>query len=159
MQILSTVDPRDSLEKARHRELVQFAKAHGVDDVRPDMPAKLIRIKLRARGLINIRIPPGRVLGSSQQDGTGLEKKYRSGLLASNGQHPQSKSVELDEAADLERQYRQAAPAPPDKPIDELNITELRKECTRRGIPMERTDNMTSLKAKLHGKNAAQRDE
>ncbi len=57
MQLLTTQDPRDNLEKARLGELVTFAKANRVSGIDPAMPAILIRRILRNKGLIDIDVP------------------------------------------------------------------------------------------------------
>jgi hypothetical protein len=56
-------DPRSPLEKARRVELLAYAKDNGIDAVRHDMPAPLIRKILIANNCTNIPVPP-RQLGA-----------------------------------------------------------------------------------------------
>lgn len=159
-------DHRSSLEKATRMELFRFAQANNVTDIVHEMPASLMRKKLRERGLTNIRIPH-RVLGAPPQ-GRGVEQHAMSAP---------STSIDADE--DLERQWRsQAPPPPPEKPRatrqtatpapvarkrlverPKSEINKLRDECKRLGVKMERRDRTDDLKRKIEahlGQNAAQ---
>jgi len=161
MQLHKTEDPRDSLQKARRKELFEFAKQHNVRAIAPDMPADLMRGILRQHGLTNIRTyhPP---LGSTQQDGTGLERKYKNGLLAANGRAHETmpKGVEVDAMADLMRQYAQQKrdrlmyTRPYKSPV-EMNIQEARQECLRQGIKLLRTYKLADLRDLLIAKAEA----
>lgn len=55
-------DPRTPLDRARRVELFEFAKAKGVSEIFPDMPAQMMRRILIARGVTDIRVP-NRLLG------------------------------------------------------------------------------------------------
>ncbi len=167
-QLKSIDDPRDNLEKAHRPELVRFARANGLTHITEDMPAILIRHELRTRRLTNIRIPP-RPLGAQQN--------HPDALAAS----PQPQNVvEVNAAADLARQYEQQLanqrePEPESiqrarppkypnrlKPRPPQEINQLRDECKRLGIKMERRDGKAQLKAKIEahrGQNAAQRSQ
>jgi len=150
-------DPRDNLERARQSELIRFAQANGLKHVTEQMPAILIRAELRARGMTNIRIPR-RDLGSTLNS---LRQYAESS--------PAAKIVEVNAAADLARQWAEQQarppeppPAKPDKPKrlverPRSEINQLRDECKRLNIKMERRDNMATLKAKIeaHGKDPA----
>lgn len=132
-------DPRDSLEKATRYELVEFANANGMKDVSEAMPAILIRRKLRAAGLTNIKVPP-RLLG------------IVGGEMISDDRVPPTdkKVVEVDADDDLARQFEQEQTDP-----SKMSMNELRAACKERGIKMDRTDNTQSLRDKLRGSNAA----
>lgn len=157
-------DPRDTLAKARRWELVQLAKANGVSEIDADMPADLMRTILRQKGVTRVQIPP-RPLG--QQNQPNARKMYRNGQLLTPPPAParqeQQKVVEVNADADLMRQWQQEraaqknAEAAPAKPLDQMGINELRNECKRLGIHVERRDNMQTMKAKIeaHGQNAA----
>lgn len=133
-------DPRDALAKATRGELVKFAKARGLypEIINGDMPAILIRKKLRERGMTNIVIPK-RILGQPS----------RPAAMGDGGHVETPNAVEADAEADLERQWAQQAAKP--SPPAALTMKDLRAACKERGIKVERTDNMESLKVKLNG--------
>src|SRR6185437_5733367 len=140
MQLLTNVDPRDNLQKATRWELIDYARANGVD-VPADAPAIYTMKVLRSRGLTNIKIPD-RPLG-----------------LYANGPEttaPQVESeTEINTASaddDLIRQYEQEKKQPP---VSEMSMTELRHACKVKGIKMDRTDNKQTLKDKLSGQQDA----
>lgn len=132
-------DPRDALAKATRGELVKFAKAKGLypEIINGDMPAILIRKKLRERGMTNIVIP-NRILGQPS----------RPAGMSDGGHVETPNAVEADAEADLERQWAQQA-AKAVAPA--ATMKDLRAACKERGIKVDRTDNMESLKAKLNG--------
>lgn len=145
MQILRTEDNRDSLQKARRSELVKFARQSGVKDIDPNMPANLIRHKLRTLGLTRIQIPT-RILGQPNQPHGNAK------VSASNAPVIPTSGVEVSAMADLERQWRQEASAPKaaEAPtIKGMGINELRAECKRLDIKLERRDNMVSMREKI----------
>lgn len=135
------IDPRGSLERARRLELYRFATENGVSEIKDTMPADLMRSILRGKGLTNIAVPR-RELGAMQPTFT-TPNSHRSG-------QPQPRQPDViatvDATADLARQWAQQEAA---KSVSDMTITELRKECKRRGIKMARTDTMTILKDKL----------
>lgn len=157
MQLNRIDDPRDSLSKARRSELIAYARANGVKEIDPNMPAILMREILRGKGLTRIKIP-NRPLGAIGQTGALPD-------------HPLTSGVEADATADLARQWaQQSAPAPAapaaapatsarDKPLADMGINELRKVCQDLGIKLGRTDNMKSMRehieAHRNGQNAA----
>jgi hypothetical protein len=147
MQLLSITDPRDNLEKARRIELVRFAAEHGITDVKPDMPAILIRKILRSRNLTNIRVS-ARKLG---QPG-------RPDAISAAPVVPEGSGIQMSMEEDLARQYAQQNAKPPtesevkrDRPLQEM--TKLRRLCKQHGIKVDRTDNLATLRYKLrdHG--------
>lgn len=140
--ILKSIDdPRDALERARRPELVRFARANGVEGITSDMPAILIRRKLRDRGLTKISVPL-RLLGQVETP-TIVETQ------------PSERGAVVDAAADLERQFAAQATKSP----DQMSILELGAEMKRLNIKRDRRDNMATLRAKIegHGKNALER--
>lgn len=157
-----TVDPRDNLDKAHRRELVEFARANGVE-VSEDMPADDIegrpgtglRNFLRAKGITRIAIPRRSI------DHRGVEKTFP--LQARKPAPQQATSDEWAEFQQFKAWKAQQQPAPvaaptpaaPDKPVGDMSINELRDACKSRGIKMERRDNIASLRAKLNGENAS----
>lgn len=126
----SLVDPRDILTKASRYELCAFAQANGVIEIDygSDMTLEEMIAILRNRGLTNITLPE-RPLGV-----------YKPVVLGLNQQ--------------IAEKPAPAAPAVPEKPLNKMDMNELRAACKARGIKMERTDNMRSLREKL-GQNAA----
>lgn len=160
MQLKTIDDPRDSLAKARRWELEQYAKANGVTEIQPGMPAIVMRNILRSRGLTRIPVP-ARPLGQQNQPKPRL--MYKNGILQQPQPplprpEPQSKGVEANADDDLARQFgleritsEEKAKLFPDKLVADMKITELRQECKRRGIKMARTDNMPALREKLNG--------
>lgn len=136
----STTDPREPLARARRLELFRFAREKGVAEIEETMPADLMRQILRTKGLTSIAVPD-RPLGGVEQTIT-TPTSHNAGPSA-----PRQPDVlvEVDATADLARQW--AA----EKAVANMTITEMRKECKRRGIKLARTDNMVTLKAKLNG--------
>jgi hypothetical protein len=134
MQILRTDDPRSPLDKARRQEHVKFANDHGLEDVTEAMPAMVIRKILREKGLVNIKVPD-RQLGSFVQPESVTEQATEQNVNT------------VDAEADLARQF--AEQAKPDYAA--MSINELRAECRKNGIKIERRDNLNSLRAKLNG--------
>lgn len=133
-------DPRDNLEKARRKELENFAKANGISDVRPGMPAPLMRKILRQMGLTGIPVPRHRFLG-------GPPDMAVQNRPDQNRIEPQNaKGEEIDATALLEREWSK-----PD--FNSMSIIELRRECKSRGIKLARTDKMTDMVRKLNGQN------
>lgn len=134
-------DPRDNLEKARRKELENFAKAQGVKEIRCGMPAPLMRKILRQRGLTNITIPKHRYLG-------GPPDMAVQGRPQVDERPVNAKAEEIDEISLLEREWER-----PD--FNAMSIIELRRECRKRGIKLKRTDKMPDMVRKLNGENAS----
>lgn len=141
MQLNRIDDPRDPLSKARRSELVKYARANGIKEIDPDMPALLMRDILRRRGLTRPPIP-NRPLGAQVQNG-----------LPAIAAGAQQGGVEADALADLARQYQQQRQPPPPLAPGKSGINELRAECKRLGIKLSRRDNMNSMREKIeaHG--------
>jgi hypothetical protein len=142
-------DPRTPLDKARRRELYDFAQANGVTEITDQTPAIIARHILRQKGLTRIVIPP-RPLGAQNQPGTGL--KYQNQMQAPGG--PQQTGVEADMVADLARQFastQRQAPADDDgnKPLAKWSINELGAEMKRLNIHRDRRDNMKTMRTKI----------
>lgn len=134
-------DPRDALDKARHIELVAFVRANGILDITPDMPAILIRRRLRAKGIRRIPIPErplGVVTGQTITD------------TAPTG-------IESDAADDLERQFK-ATPKPvaQDKKLSQMSINELRAHGKKLGIKWSRRDNMITMREKIEAQQSGE---
>lgn len=140
MQLNIIVDPRDALSKARRDELWRFAKANNVAEINdPNMEAILMRDVLRRRGITNIRIP-NRPLGT-------LSPNHRPQAT----KQPQN-SIDTDATDDLWKQYqarKDSQQIPPSPPLKDMGINELRAECKRINIKLERRDNMQSLREKI----------
>lgn len=145
-----TIDPRDNLDKARLRELVDFAHANGMKEINANMPADDIegrpgtgiRGMLRAKGLTRIPIPR-RILGAQQSERTFPAKRND---LSSN-----VVAINADELAAFRawQAQQKKPPAETSKPIADMTMAELRRACKAKGISMTRKDNMESLRAKL----------
>lgn len=136
MQLLSVIDPRDNLEKARRSELIAYARANGVVDITEQMPAMLIRKKLRALGLDRIRIPER----TYAQPSLAARPLDEDGLVAEG-----TTGVTTDAADDLERQFLATAPRNPHT----MAYNELRRQARELGVKLARKDNMAAIKAKV----------
>lgn len=149
-----TVDPRDNLDKARRRELVEFAQANGLTDIDENMPADGydgIRHLLRSKGITRIIIPP-RKLGAQASERTFPLKPHKP---AANSRVETDPKVKID--ADELRSFRawqaqqKKNKIAAEKPVGDMSIGELRQACKAKGIKLARTDNIASLRAKLNG--------
>lgn len=117
-----------------------YAKRLHIEGITGDMPAILIRKKLRGMGITEIAVPR-RVLG---------QPEMRNRAAPMGDIPPDAPVQEISVEEDLERQFaRQPAP------VEAMTIQELRIECKRRKIKMERTDNVDSLRRKLSVQDAA----
>lgn len=150
-------DPRDPLQRAKRRELVEFAHQHGHTHITTEMPAIYIRNYLRAQGLTNIRVP-NRPLGQPPKDSSTAHPSLM------NPQVDEENVQTLDADADLARQFGLDVPVDrsdtvePEKPKRQPKnmtiiheIAALRRECKKRGIKMAVHDTRETLKAKLGG--------
>jgi hypothetical protein len=161
MQLSIIVDPRDTLDKARRSELARYAVINGVEEIKPTMPAMLMRKILRSRGLVNPSIPV-RKLGAMNTSATGLVEN-------APASEPEGKIEQVSATDDMMEQWLEeekqavevkdenevpalAAPTPA-KAIVNMTINELRKACQARGIKLARRDNMITLRAKLNGED------
>ena len=136
MQLLTTEDPRDNLQKATRWELVEFAKANGID-LDENTPAIVSAKILRDRGLTNIKIPD-RPLGLYV--GTKHEAMVDHSVSVPG-------EVTINAEDDLVRQYEQQQKAKAE--VSKMTIGQLRVACKERGIKMSRRDNMQTLREKL----------
>jgi hypothetical protein len=135
MQLLRIDDPRDPLNKASRFELCALARHHGIAEITYGSPLQLpdmVRI-LRERGVSSITIPD-RPLGV-----------YKPVVYNADDVRPPPAALPVEPAK----------PEPVAKAVADMNMTEMRKECKRRGIKMERTDNLNSLRDKLGGQSHA----
>jgi hypothetical protein len=151
-----TVDPRSNLHKATRYEVYRFAKANNVAEITSEgMPKKLMISILRSRGITNIQIPARKLGALNFPQG-------RPGGGAAAAPPAPDGDVEVDEDADLARQWasQQAAPVvaapaqvpavdPPAKAPAHMSINELGAEMKRLGIHRERRDNMITMRAKI----------
>lgn len=156
MQLHRLDDPRDALSKAKRHELLQFARRRGVHDVRPGMPAMLMRQILREKGHTDITIPR-RMLG---QIGAADDRMARPPVAAQPKPPPDVPAV--DALADLAQQYGEYTrpePLAQSGDYEDMNVIELRKLCKRRGIAQQRGQRASDLRDKLkaadRGENAA----
>lgn len=141
-------DPRDSLERARKRELVAFAQQKGIEAIRPEMPAILIRRELRKMGLTRIDVP-NRPLGGSPQRpdrAPGADENVPA----------------IDASDDLARQFAAAAPPKPELPARVAKgvagikeIARLRKLAHSKGIKIDPHDTIHTLRMKIGVEDAA----
>lgn len=145
-----TFDPRDQWARARRIEVFRYASelGHTKDNyIEEQMPKDLMVKRLKALGVPPPSVPPRPI---------GANINSRSGDTSPNSHHytaGKSQPVEIAEvdASDvLERDWK-TQPKVEARSVADMSITELRKECKARGIKMARTDNMTTLRAKLNG--------
>jgi hypothetical protein len=128
-------DPRDALDRSRRPDLVKFARANGMADISEELPAMVIRKRLRERGFTRIPLAPQRPLGSPPDAPVYAP---RQAMIEEAGEA-------IDAVADLERQL---APKPkPKKPMSAINA--LRAECHKLGIKLDRRDNVILMRAKI----------
>jgi len=136
-------DDRDNLMKMTRDELRDLGKQHGID-LPPDLPhsdltsnpqPNMVAI-LRARGIAG-RDMSHRVLGSMQP--VISELKYRNQII------PKAPPPVI------QPQRWEDEREPP--PVAEMTMGQLRKECKRLGIKMDRRDNMNTLRDKLREQN------
>jgi hypothetical protein len=166
VQILKTEDRRSNLERARRSDLVKFARANGVSEIIPEMPATLMRKILASRGLTNIQVQPTR-LGDLPRKNLNQKVQAKSSVRHDN---PGPHGVEVDADADLMRQW-QASQATKSNDLDSVKpvnadsiavvehrpfrnpdnptMAELKKEAKRRGLKPPRTMKMPELKQLL----------
>jgi len=176
------IDPRDNLEKARRCELEHYARANGVGEIDPNMPAQLMRRILRAKGLTQIAVP-NRPLGAVNArpllpDPTQAARGEADGATASEA------VAEIAAEDDLARQWKlNSSPLPKgslvssplpkgslvssplpkgardygtaEKSIEDMSFAELRAACKARGVRVARTDKASDLRGKLSGQDTA----
>lgn len=149
MQLFKVIDPRDNLEKAKRKELIEFAHAHGLTHLTTELPAILIRKELRSRGLVNIRIPARKLGSPPKRDVFAPEM---------NAPVNENDVTVVNAEDDLARQYGLSEPEkPPEKPKPKNGaviheIAALRKKAKAMGIKVDPRDTREMLKAKIRGK-------
>lgn len=129
MQLLKVEDKRDNLARARRKELERFAVDHNVSEVQPGMPAELIRMFLRRRGLVDIRVPH-RVLGAEKPTiipakGKSVQRKSNDRTRAET--RSERTGISLDADDDLFRQWQEGrfnTHPYAQEPIDEPAVAE-----------------------------------
>lgn len=146
-------DERKPIDKARRPQLIAFAHENGQMDINESMDAEMIRMLLKERGLTRIQVQR-RPLGSTQQEYMG---KYPEHERRRSGGAPEIEKGRTVTAEELTRErYRaQQAREKAQKDIMLMSINQLRDACKQRGIKLERTDNVQSLREKLGVENAA----
>lgn len=167
--LLKTIeDHRDWIGKARKRELVEVARAQGHTDIDETLPADDytdhagritpgIRTLLRQRGVKRMPLPE-RPLGK-----IGRHETRPVAPKASAAPMPSAPAaVAPDEWAEFQKWKASQPPAEKPKRLVERprsEINQLRDECKRLGIKMDRRDGKAQLKAKIeaHGQDAPQR--
>lgn len=151
MQLAKIQDQRSPLHRLTRKELEYLARKEGRDDVRPGMPADLMRQQFATRPPSALPRPMRGHLGTLRQLRI---PRYEEWLRVAFSSTPiaepvEEKVEEVNASDDLKRQWEaQQTPMPE-------TITQLRQECKRRGIKIKRTDKMADLRAKLHGENAS----
>lgn len=143
-----TFDPRNPWDRARRIEIVRYAKEQGIAEIDEQMPKDLMVRRLTALGVPPPSVPPRMIGIPDARTGDTSPDSHR---FTAQQSQPTELAV-LDAADVLERDWQAQRVKPAEvnaKPVNE--ITELRKECKRRGIKLARTDNKITLKAKLSG--------
>jgi hypothetical protein len=149
MQPYLILDPRGPWQKARLGELQNYAKEKGIK-VSPDLGADKLREVLMASGLPPPS-PPPRTLGQYQENPSPASHRYQNTLQPASPARAIQGPVPTPNVPARPAPDRQRAPVP----VARMSINELRDECKRLGIKMERRDNMQSLRAKINGKQDA----
>jgi len=160
MRLNKTDDPRDNLQRATKRELIDFAHAKGLTEVHEGMPVDSlphegkqgIRELLRSKGLSRIPVPP-RPLGAKIP-------------LRTHALHPSQpakpvQSATADEWAEFQQFKAWKAAQTPKAvvPVADMSMGELRAACKANGVAISRRDNMELLREKLRvklGENPSQ---
>lgn len=140
LQLNKLYDPRTPLQKARRKELERFARLNGVEEVKPGMPAPLMRKILEGKGLTGI--PVTRYLG-------GPPDMHANGRAVTQFE-PQQEVEVKDELSILTEAWEKES-----MDYSSLSITELRKMCKSRGVKLKRTDKMVDMVRKLNGQDTS----
>lgn len=148
MQVHETIDPRDPWERVRRMEVFRYAqelRVPGIEDRGGIPPKDLMVAQLKALKIPPPTVPP-RTIGAvdPRMGDTSPDSHHFKGQTQPQRQ---PETVELTALDVLTRDWQ----AQQSKPVDQMTITEARKECKARGIKMARTDNLASLKEKLRG--------
>ena len=165
MQLTKVIDPRDNLARATRDELWDYAKANGVDFDQSTATKALMEQVLRGRGLVNIRV-------AVRQQGRPTGQYF--GAPGGDIAEPEIRTVSVED--DIVRQYEEAQKNSQRIKNDTLakraefrsemelalvekaggsTWNEMRWEAKRRGIKLDRRDNMDTLKEKLRVTHAA----
>lgn len=144
MELYQTFDPRDLWATARRIEVYRHAKEHNVPDISEDMPKDLIVKRCKAAGLPPPSVPRRPIGSVDPRIGDTNPNSHHAG----EGSVAKSEEVETIDADDnLEREWKTQQ----QKPVNDMNINELRGACKAKGIKLSRRDNMQAMKAKLSG--------
>ncbi len=149
-----TVDPRDNLDKAHRRELIEFAQANGLE-IDPNMPADDIEGKqgtglrnlLRSKGLTRIVIPHRTIKRR------GTERTFPIKTMAAQAAPAVAQQATSDEWAEFQKfkAFQASRTVKVEKLVGEMTMGELRTAAKAKGVKIERRDNMETLRAKLNG--------
>lgn len=162
------IDPRKPLDKATRKELEKFAKAKGVKEIVPGMPAPLMRMILEARGCTDIHtfLPTLRHRTIGQMNGVNSSRPKEA---VSKGQMSAIEALTRDWKA---QQGVQGTPEPAPETaaagdagsipatstnsFAKMKMHELRTMCKQHGVEVSRSDKKADLIARLeHGQNAS----
>ena len=140
-------DPRSPLDRIRRIDLERYAAKNGIDQIKPGMPAVLMRRILKDMGVTDIDAPK-EVLG----------KNSHASQAAIPAETEADYTINADDA--LMAQWESGTMKPPsiDDMIDGMKIWELRAACKANGVEIKQKDKgetmREKLKAKLNGENA-----
>ena len=163
LQVKKIDDPRDDLDKARRREMLDYAKKNNIQGIKPGMPALMMRRILRGLGINSIPIPR-RVLGIPEPGSAPLGHKPPTPHGIAPAVPGKQGGPAVDAGDDLMRQWEQQEqtpaalePAVERKASPLAEFQEARRLCKERGIPVLRTDKLADLKTKLNDQDSAER--
>lgn len=162
-----TIDRRRPLEKATRKELEKFAKARGVAEICPGMPAPLMRQILELKGHTDIHtfLPQIRHRSIGQMNGVNsarpqeqaskeqisaieaLTRDWKAQQGAQGTPEPAPETAAAGDAGSI--------PAASTKSFAQMKMHELRTLCKNNGVEVSRSDKKADLIARLeHGKDA-----
>lgn len=150
-------DPRTPLQKRRRAELWDYARRHNIQEIAENMPAKLMRKRLMARGVSDLDKPLREpILGAPAN-----AQRHLVGDVTVN-------VPQVDALDDLERQYQEQVAAaerpkaPPRESLDGLDgLTGLarlhaaRRMCKDRGLTIVRGMKLADFERLLNGQDAS----
>lgn len=126
LKLQSITDPRDTLDKVRRKPLENYIRAYHPEMYEHNMPANLMRMLLRMRGVTQIRDAPTHSLGKKQED-----------------------FPEVNADALMKAEWEASKKLKPKN-----SMAELRKAVKSKGITAPRTATKADLENMLNGQNA-----
>ncbi len=141
LQLKEIFDPRDPLRRIRRKPLENFMKNEHPDLYKHNMPADVMRMLLRERGIHDIPALPKQRMGQTNV------RIASETVVPQTPKEPETKQ-EVDHLALLKAEFESVD-------YSKYEYRYLQKLCKTRGIKMARTDRKPDLVRKLNGENPA----